>query len=279
MIKIRVKTFSILLLVLSMLLFGCSSKKTEPVQDVAVQQETQIQKDNQSPEKELEPIKETEPEQAPQPEIKTEAETETETETKAQPSVEPQTQPKTEPNQPSEPDPVVPSKPEPEPAPEQKPPANSGLSLYSLGQQVDVQNNAAKTDKEKAAYEAAAKWLVEFKSTDYKKLEAMSQMPGSGNTTANFQSSLDNFFPNFKSESIKNKDTRQVKSLCLDDISFNQIPQLNNQEGAFLKLTIIINAAQNGGNFWVSKYEERIILLQVNGVWKVDSEENTQLKM
>ncbi|EQB20442.1 Periplasmic protein TonB links inner and outer membranes-like protein [Dehalobacter sp. UNSWDHB] len=275
MIKIRVKTFSILLLVLSVVLFGCSPKKTEPVQNIPAQQETQIQKDNQSPEKELEPIKETEPEQAPQQEDKTK--TETETETKAPPSVEPQTQPKTEPNQPSEPDPVAPSK--PEPAPEQKPPANSGLSLYSLGQQVDVQNNAAKTDKEKAAYEAAARWLVEFKSTDYKKLEAMSQMPGSSYTTASFQNSLDNFFPNFKSESIKNKDTRQVKSLCLDDISFNQIPQLNNQEGAFLKLTIVINAAQNGGNYWVSEYEERIILLQVNGVWMVDSEENTQLKM
>ncbi|MDJ0306769.1 hypothetical protein [Dehalobacter sp.] len=275
MLKLRVKTFSILLLVLSMLLFGCSPKKTEPVQNTPAQQETQIQKDNQSPEKELEPIKETEPEQAPQPEIKTEAETET----KAQSSVEPQSQQKIEPNQPSEPDPVAPSKPEPGPAPEQNLPANSGLSLYSLGQQVYVQNNATKTDKEKAAYEAAARWLVEFKSTDYKKLEAMSQMPGSGYTTANFQSSLDKFFPNFRSESIKNKDTRQMKSLCLDDISFNQIPQLNNQEGAFLKFTIVINAAQNGGNFWVSKYEERIILLQVNGVWKVDSEENTQLKM
>lgn len=259
MLKLRVKTFSILLLVLSLLLFGCSSKKTEPVQNVPVQQDTQTQKDNQSPGKELEPIKEVKPEQAPQLEVKTE--------TKAESSGEPQTQPK--------PEPALPSKPEPE----QKPPANSGLSLYSLGHQVDVQNNVAKTDKEKAAYEAAARWLVEFKSTDYKKLEAMSQMPGSGYTTANFQSSLDNFFPNFKSESIKNKDTRQVKSLCLEDISFNQIPQLNNQEGAFLKMTIVINAAQNGGNFWVNKYEERIILLQVNGVWKVDSEENTQLKM
>ncbi|WP_353853034.1 hypothetical protein [Dehalobacter restrictus] len=259
MLKLRVKTFSILLLVLSLILFGCSSKKTEPVQNVPVQQETLTQKDNQSPEKELEPIKEVEPQQAPQAEVKTE--------TKAQPSVEPKTQPKPEPAQSSKPE------------PEQKPPANSGLSLYSLGYQVDVQNNAAKTDKEKAAYEAAARWLVEFKSTDYKKLEAISQMPGSSYTTANFQNSLDNFFPNFKSESIKNKDTRQVKSLCLDDISFNQIPQLNNQEGAFLKFSIVINAAQNGGNYWVSKYEERIILLQVNGVWKVDSEENTQLKM
>ncbi|WP_368293769.1 hypothetical protein [Dehalobacter sp. TBBPA1] len=257
MLKLRVKTFSILLLVMSLILFGCSAKKTEPVQNVPVQQDIQTQKDNQSPEKELEPIKEVEPQQAPQPEVKTE--------TKTEPSAEPKIQPETEP--------VAPSK------PEQKPSANSGLSLYSLGHQVDVQNNAAKTDKEKAAYEAAARWLVEFKSTDYKKLEAMSQMPGSSYTTANFQNSLDNFFPNFKSESIKNKDTRQVKSLCLDDISFNQIPQLNNQEGAFLKLTIVINAAQNGGNFWVSKYEERIILLQVNGVWKVDSEENTQLKM
>jgi len=253
MLKLRVKTFSILLLVLSLILFGCSSKKTEPVQNVPVQQDTQTQKDIQSPEKALEPIKEAEPQQAPQPEVKTE--------TKAEPSAEPKTQPKTEPE------------------PEQKPSANSGLSLYSLGHQVDVQNNAAKTDKEKAAYEVAARWLVEFKSTDYKKLEAMSQMPGSSYTTANFQNSLDNFFPKFKSESIKNKDTRQVKSLCLDDISFNQIPQLNNQEGAFLKLTIVINAAQNGGNYWVSKYEERIILLQVNGFWKVDSEENTQLKM
>jgi hypothetical protein len=259
MLKSRVKTFSILLLVLSLLLFGCSSKKAEPVQDVPAQQDTQIQKDNQSPEKELEPLKEAEPEQGQQPEVKIE--------TKTQPSVQPQAQPKTEP--------AAPSKPEPE----QKPPANSGLSLYSLGQQVDVQNNAAKTDKEKAAYEAAARWLVEFKSTDYKKLEAMSQMPGSSYTTANFQNSLDNFFPNFKSESISNKDTRQVKSLSLDDMSFNQIPQLNNQEGAFLKFSIVINAAKNGGNFWVSKYEERIILLQVNGIWKVDSEENTQLKM
>ncbi|AHF08759.1 hypothetical protein [Dehalobacter restrictus] len=261
MLKLRVKTFSILLLVLSLILFGCSSKKTDPVQNVPVQQDTQTQKDNQSPEKELEPIKEVEPQQAPQPEVKTE--------TKVEPSAEPKVQPKTEPAQPSK----------PEPEPEPKPPANSGLSLYSLGRQVDVQNNAAKADREKAAYEVAARWLVEFKSTDYKKLEAMSQMPGSSYTTANFQNSLDNFFPNFKSESIKNKDTRQVKSLCLDDISFNQIPQLNNQEGAFLKLTIVINAAQNGGNYWVSKYEERIILLQVNGVWKVDSEENTQLKM
>lgn len=259
MFKSKVKIFSILLLVLSLILFGCSSKKTVPVQDVPAQQDTQTQKDNQSPEKELEPIKEAKPAQGPQPEVKTE--------TKTQPSVPSQIQPKTEP--------AAPSKPEPE----QKPPANSGLSLYSLGYQVDVQNNAAKTDKEKAAYEVAARWLVEFKSTDYKKLEAMSQMPGSGYTTANFQNSLDNFFPNFKSESIKNKDTRQVKSLCLDDISFNQIPQLNNQEGAFLKFAIVINAAQNGGNYWVSKYEERIILLQVNGVWKVDSEENTQLKM
>ncbi len=259
MLKLRVKTFSILLLVLSLILFGCSSKKAEPVQNVPVQQDTQTQKDNQSPEKELEPIKEAEPEQAPQPEVKIEI--------KAEPSAEPKVQPKPEPDQPSKPE------------PEQKPPANSGLSLYSLGHQVDVQNNVTKTDKEKVVYEAAARWLVEFKSTDYKKLEAMSQMPGSSYTTANFQNSLDNFYPNFKSESIKNKDTRQVKSLCLDDISFSQIPQLNNQEGAFLKLTIVINAAQNGGNYWVSKYEERIILLQVNGVWKVDSEENTQLKM
>ncbi|WP_368293616.1 hypothetical protein [Dehalobacter sp. TBBPA1] len=259
MLKLRVKTFSILLLVLSLILIGCSSKKTEPVQDVSVQQDTLTQKDDQSTEKELEPINGADPEQVPQPEVKTE--------TKADPSAEPKAQPKIEPTQPSKPE------------PKQKPPASSGLSLYSLGHQVDVQNNAAKTDKEKAAYEAAARWLVEFKSTDYKKLEAISQMPGSSYTTANFQNSLDNFFPNFKSESIKNKDTRQVKSLCLDDISFNQIPQLNNQEGAFLKLTIVINAAQNGGNFWVSKYEERIILLQVNGVWKVDSEENTQLKM
>ncbi|AFV01053.1 MULTISPECIES: hypothetical protein [unclassified Dehalobacter] len=257
MLKLRVKTFSILLLVLSLILFGCSSKKTEPVQNVPVQQDTQTQKDNQSPEKELGPIKEVEPEQVPRPEVKIE--------TKAESSEEPKTQPKPEPDQPSK--------------PEQKPPAKSGLSLYSLGHQVEVQNNAAKTDKEKAAYEVTARWLVEFKSTDYKKLEAMSQMPGNSYTTANFQNSLDNFFPNFKSESIKNKDTRQVKSLCLDDISFNQIPQLNNQEGAFLKLTIVINAAQNGGNYWVSKYEERIILLQVNGVWKVDSEENTQLKI
>ncbi|RNC62879.1 MAG: hypothetical protein AWM53_01902 [Candidatus Dichloromethanomonas elyunquensis] len=259
MLKSRVKTFSILLLVLSLTLFGCSPKKTEPVQNVPVQQDTQTQKDNQSAEKELEPIKEAEPGQDPQPEAKTEA--------KTKPIVQPQVQPKPEPAQPSKPE------------PEQKPSANSGLSLYSLGYQVDVQNNAAKTDKEKAAYEEAARWLVEFKSTDYKKLEAVSQMPGSSYTTANFQNSLDSFFPNFKSESIKNKDTRQVKSLCLDDISFNQIPQLNNQEGAFLKFTIVINAAQNGGNFWVSKYEERIILLQVNGVWKVDSEENAQLKI
>ncbi|XCH79187.1 MAG: hypothetical protein WHF31_00465 [Candidatus Dehalobacter alkaniphilus] len=259
MFKSKVSLFTILLLVLSLILLGCSSKKAEPVQNVPVQQDVQLQNDTQSPVKKLEPIKEVKPEQEPQPNVKPEP--------KTQPSVQPKTQPKTEPVTPSEPE------------PEQKPPANSGLSLYSLGHQVDVQNNAAKTDKENAAYEVAARWLVEFRSTDYKKLEAISQMPGSSYTTVNFQNSLDNFFPDFKSESIRNKDTRQVKSLYLDDMSFNPIPQLNNQEGAFLRFIIVINAAKNGGNYWVSKYEERIILLQVNGVWKVDSEENTQLKM
>ncbi|OCZ49877.1 hypothetical protein [Dehalobacter sp. TeCB1] len=265
--------FPIIFLILSLLLFGCGSKKAVPqpqtTKPAIKNTETQNnnQSDNQKTEKELQPIKEL-----PKEEEDNNSQTEKKPQVKNSPQIKNNSQEGTSATSGAAPKGSETTNSKPQPV------TNPDLSLYSLGYPIDLRNDAAKTDKEKAAYEVGAKWLSVFRTTDYKQLQSAAQMPGSSYTTDRFQQELDNYFPSFKSESIKNKDTRQVKSIELADISFNQIPQLNNQEGAFIKFVTVINAAKNGGNYWVSKYEERVILLQVNGVWKVDSEQATQLE-
>ncbi|RJE47945.1 hypothetical protein A7K50_01270 [Dehalobacter sp. MCB1] len=265
--------FPIIFLILSLLLFGCGSKKAVPqpqtTKPAVKNTETQNnnQSDNQKTEKELQPIKEL-----PKADEDSNSQTEKKSQIKHNPQGENNSQSGTLPTSGAAQKGSGTTNTKPQPV------TNPDLSLYSLGYPIDLKNDAAKTDKEKAAYEAGAKWLSVFRTTDYKQLQSTAQMPGSNYTTVHFQQELDNYFPSFKSESINNKDTRQVKSIYLEDISFNQIPQLNNQEGAFLKFVTVINAAKNGGNYWVSKYEERVILLQVNGVWKVDSEQASQLE-
>lgn len=158
--------------------------------------------------------------------------------------------------------------------------STSGLTLKSLGENVDIANYAARTDEEIEIFKTCAAWLNEFRTVDYKELESVTTMPGSKFTTNRFQNELDNGFSKYKSEVIKKQDTKQVVSLYLVDFFFQKIPELNNQTGAYLEFLMDFKLSQGPGQgYATTQCQERVVLIQDDGKWKVDTELFKQLKV
>lgn len=167
-----------------------------------------------------------------------------------------------------------------DPAPTEKEEYSKGdLSLSSLGRPVDIKNYVVKTEKEMTVFKIAASWINEMRTVDFKNANNLNTTPGSQYTTSHFQKMIDGSLPGLKSEVIKNNDTKQVLTLYLEEIGFQAIPQLDNQEGAFLEFQMDYKLSQLNGGYAVVQCKEKVILIYEQGAWKVDAETFEQLNV
>ncbi|TCX48927.1 hypothetical protein [Dehalobacter sp. 14DCB1] len=167
-----------------------------------------------------------------------------------------------------------------DPVPTEKEEYSKGdLSLSSLGRPVDIKNYAAKTEKEMAVFKIAASWINEMRTVDFKNINNLNTTPGNQYTTGRFQKMTDGSLPGFKSEVLKKHDTKQVLSLYLEEIGFQAIPELDNQDGAFLEFLMDYKLSQLNGGYAVVQCKEKVILIYEQGAWKVDAETFEQLKV